>query len=106
LSRIKKKKTCLNDALSKYYLKRNILNQDMSDQPVTSPNSSFNQHPAAETTEQPVQQSEQHDSLDLSEQPETQSPSLCNTSDESEAEEQAKESEDDNAFPPPANVNT
>jgi hypothetical protein len=87
-------------------LKRNISNQDMSDQPVTSPNSSFNQHPAAETTEEPVQQSEQHDSLDLSEQPETQSPSLCNTSDESEAEEQAKESEDDNAFPPPANVNT
>jgi hypothetical protein len=47
-----------------------------------------------------------HDSLDLSEQPETQSPSLCNTSDESEADEQAEEREDDNAFPPPANVNT
>ena len=40
-------------------------NQDMSDQPVTSPNSSFKQHPAAEMTEQPFQQS---DSLDLREQ--------------------------------------
>jgi len=40
-------------------------NQDMSDQPVASPNSSFTQHPAAEKTEQPLQHS---DGLDLSEQ--------------------------------------